>query len=146
MKVAIGSDHAGYLMKENIKKHLESKNIEVVDLGAQSEVSVDYPEFGKKVGEAVTKEPYDFGVVVCGTGIGISIAANKVKGVRAALVYDTNTARLAKEHNKANVLAIGGRTTTFEDANDILDAYMDAKFEERHQRRVDIISSLEDKE
>lgn len=146
MKVAIGSDHAGYLMKENIKKHLESKNIEVVDLGAQSEESVDYPEFGKKVGEAVTKEPYDFGVVVCGTGIGISIAANKVKGVRAALVYDTNTARLAKEHNKANVLAIGGRTTTFEDANDILDAYMDAKFEERHQRRVDIISSLEDKE
>ena len=144
MKVAIGSDHAGYLMKENIKKHLESKNIEVVDLGAQSEESVDYPEFGKKVGEAVTKEPYDFGVVVCGTGIGISIAANKVKGVRAALVYDTNTAKLAKEHNNANVLAIGGRTTTFEDANDIIDAYMDAKFEERHQKRIDIISNLEE--
>ena len=144
MKVAIGSDHAGYLMKENIKKHLESKNIEVVDLGAQSEESVDYPEFGKKVGEAVTSEPYDFGVVVCGTGIGISIAANKVKGVRAALVYDTNTARLAKEHNKANILAIGGRTTTFEDANDIIDAYMDAKFEERHQKRIDIISNLEE--
>src|SRR5690554_6750029 len=146
MKVVVGSDHAGFLQKENIKQYLKSKNIEVVDLGAESEASVDYPDFGKKVGEAVTKEPYDFGVVVCGTGIGISIAANKVKGVRAALVYDTNTARLAKEHNKANVLAIGGRTTTFEDANDILDAYMDAKFEERHQRRVDIISSLEDKE
>lgn len=144
MKVVVGSDHAGFLQKENIKEYLKSKNIEVIDLGAESELSVDYPDFGKKVGEAVTKEPYDFGVVVCGTGIGISIAANKVKGVRAALVYDEETARLAKEHNNANILALGGRTTTEEDARKIVDAYLEAKFEERHQRRIDKISKLED--
>ena len=114
MKVVIGSDHAGFLMKENLKNHLISKNIEVVDLGATNEESVDYPVYGKKVGEEVTKDGYDFGIVVCGTGIGISIAANKVKGVRAALVHDTETARLAKEHNNANVLAIGGRNTDFD--------------------------------
>lgn len=144
MKVVVGSDHAGFLQKENIKQYLKSKNIEVVDLGAESEASVDYPDFGKKVGEAVTKEPYDFGVVVCGTGIGISIAANKVKGVRAALVYDEETARLAKEHNNANILALGGRTTSKEDAKKIIDAYLETKFEERHQNRIDKISKLEE--
>lgn len=144
MKVVVGSDHAGFLQKENIKQYLKSKNIEVVDLGAESEASVDYPDFGKKVGEAVTKEPYDFGVVVCGTGIGISIAANKVKGVRAALVYDEETARLAKEHNNANILALGGRTTSQEDAKKIIDAYLETKFEERHQNRIDKISKLEE--
>jgi len=144
MKVVVGSDHAGFLQKENIKQYLKSKNIEVVDLGTESEASVDYPDFGKKVGEAVTKEPYDFGVVVCGTGIGISIAANKVKGVRAALVYDEETARLAKEHNNANILALGGRTTSKEDAKKIIDAYLETKFEERHQNRIDKISKLEE--
>lgn len=144
MKVVVGSDHAGFLQKENIKQYLKSKNIEVVDLGTESEASVDYPDFGKKVGEAVTKEPYDFGVVVCGTGIGISIAANKVKGVRAALVYDEETARLAKEHNNANILALGGRTTSQEDAKKIIDAYLETKFEERHQNRIDKISKLEE--
>lgn len=145
MKVVIGSDHAGYRQKENLKDYLKSKNIEVVDLGTNSEESVDYPEFGKKVGEAVTTQPFDFGVVVCGTGIGISIAANKVKGVRAALVYDTETARLAKEHNNANVIAIGGRTTSFDDARKIVDSYIDAKFEERHQKRLDLINKMEEK-
>ncbi|VEU80245.1 ribose 5-phosphate isomerase B [Haploplasma axanthum] len=144
MKVVIGSDHAGYKMKENLKKHLKEKNVEVVDVGTNSEESVDYPVFGEKVGEEVVSKNYDFGIVVCGTGIGISIAANKVKGVRAALVHDTLTARLAKEHNDANVLAIGGRNTDFKEAEKIVDAFMDAEFEARHQRRIDLISDMEE--
>lgn len=144
MKVVIGSDHAGYLMKENLKKHLLSKDIEVVDLGATSEESVDYPKFGKDVGEAVMTNDYDFGLVVCGTGIGISIAANKVKGVRAALVHDVETARLAKEHNNANVLAIGGRNTDFDLANEMVDSFINAKFEERHARRLSLIADIEE--
>lgn len=144
MKVAIGSDHAGYKMKENLKKHLISKNVEVIDLGATSEESVDYPEFGEKVGKEITTKDYDFGVVVCGTGIGISIAANKVKGVRAALVHDVETATLAKEHNNANILAIGGRNTDFDLANDMIDSFMEAKFEERHQKRIDLITNMEE--
>lgn len=144
MKVVIGSDHAGFLMKENLKKHLLEKNIEVVDVGTNNESSVDYPVFGEKVGNEVVNENYDFGVVICGTGIGISISANKVKGVRAALVHDEETARLAKEHNNANVLAIGGRNTDFDLANKILDSYIDAKFEDRHQKRIDLISGMED--
>lgn len=146
MKVVIGSDHAGFQMKENLKKHLISKNIEVIDLGATSEESVDYPKYGKLVGQEVTSKDYDFGVVVCGTGIGISIAANKVKGVRAALVHDVETATLAKEHNNANVLAIGGRNTDFNLANDMLDSFIDTKFEDRHQRRIDLIDQMEDSE
>lgn len=145
MKVVIGSDHAGFLMKENLKKHLQSKNIEVVDVGTNSEQSVDYPVFGKKVGEEVVSGQYDFGIVVCGTGIGISIAANKVKGVRAALVHDTETARLAREHNNANVLAIGGRNTDFTLATEILDSFINAKFEDRHQKRLDLITKMEEK-
>lgn len=144
MKVVIGSDHAGFLMKENLKKHLLEKNIEVVDVGTNNESSVDYPVFGEKVGNEVVNDNYDFGVVICGTGIGISIAANKVNGVRAALVHDEETARLAKEHNNANVLAIGGRNTDFDLANKILDSYIDAKFEDRHQKRIDLISGMED--
>lgn len=139
MKVAIGSDHAGFELKEALKEHFKERNIEVLDLGTNSLESTDYPVFGKKVGKSVVKDDADFGVVVCGTGIGISIAANKVKGVRAALVYDENTARLAKEHNNANVLALGGRTTEVSDAKKIVDAYLDAKFEERHEKRVKML-------
>lgn len=145
MKVVIGSDHAGFLMKENLKKHLQSKNIEVVDVGTNSEQSVDYPVFGKKVGEEVVSGQYDFGIVICGTGIGISIAANKVKGVRAALVHDTETAKLAREHNNANVLAIGGRNTDPTLATEILDSFINAKFEDRHQKRLDLITKMEEK-
>lgn len=143
MKVAIGSDHAGYEMKELVKKHLKEKNVDVIDLGTNSNESVDYPEFGKKVGETVVKDKYDFGIVICGTGIGISIAANKVKGVRAALVHDTETAKLAREHNNANVLAFGGRNTKPEMALDIVDTFMDSKFEARHQKRLDLIDEME---
>lgn len=139
MKVAIGSDHAGFELKEALKQHFNEKNIEVIDLGTNSLDSTDYPIYGKKVGESVVGHDADFGVVVCGTGIGISIAANKVDGVRAALVYDENTAKLAKEHNNANVLALGGRTTKVDDAKKIVDAYLDAKFEERHEKRVKML-------
>lgn len=104
---------------------------------------MDYPDYGKKVALAVLAKPYDFGIVICGTGIGISIAANKVKGIRAALVYNTETARLAKEHNKANIIALGGRTTTHEMAVKIVETFMNATYEPRHQKRLDKISEIE---
>ncbi len=143
MKVAIGSDHGGYELKEEIKKYLHNKGINLVDFGANSKQSVDYPVYGQRVGEAVTQKDFSFGIVVCGTGIGISIAANKVKGVRAALVHDEQTARLAKEHNNANVIALGGRTTTKIKAFEIVSAFMSAEFEQRHQKRLDMIEKIE---
>ncbi len=146
MKIAMGSDHGGFELKEEVKAYLKDKNIEVVDFGTDSTVSVDYPDFAEKVGHAVTEEPYDFGIVMCGTGIGISIAANKVHGVRAALVYDEKTAKLAKEHNNANIIALGGRTTTKEEAFKIVDAFMNSTFEPRHQNRLDKITKIEEHE
>ena len=131
MKIAIGSDHGGFELKEQIKTYLEEKSVDVVDFGTDSKDAVDYPDYGKKVGLAVTKQDFDFGIVLCGTGIGISISANKVKGVRAALVYDELTGRLAKEHNNANVIALGGRTTSYEP---------------RHQKRLDKIKNIEENE
>lgn len=146
MKIVIGSDHAGFEMKELVKEHLKTKGIEILDVGTNSNESVDYPTFGKKVGETVINGKYDFGIVLCGTGIGISIAANKVKGVRAALVHDEETARLAKEHNNANVLAFGGRNTEPEMAKKIVDAYLNAKFEERHEKRLNLIKDIENEQ
>lgn len=145
MKIAIGSDHGGFELKEYIKDYLKEKAYDVKDFGTHSNASVDYPDFGKKVGEAVVNEDYDFGIVFCGTGIGISIAANKVHGVRAALVYDEITARLAKEHNNANIIALGGRTTSKEKAISILESYMQAEYELRHQKRLDKIKEIEEK-
>lgn len=146
MRIAIGSDHGGFELKEYIKTYLAKKNIEVVDFGTDSLDPVDYPDYGKKVGLAVTKENYDFGIVLCGTGIGISISANKIKGVRAALVYDELTAKLAKEHNNANIIALGGRTTTKEEAIKILNAFMNSTYELRHQNRIDKIKKIEENE
>ena len=146
MKIAIGSDHGGYELKEYIKAYLAEKSLDVVDFGTDSIQPVDYPDFGKKVGLAVTKDNYDFGIVICGTGIGISISANKIKGVRAALVYDELTARLAKEHNNANIIALGGRTTSKDDAVKIVDTYMNATYELRHQKRLDKINKIEENE
>ena len=143
MKIAIGSDHGGYELKEYIKTYFNAQNISYDDYGTHSTDSVDYPDFGKKVAEAVIDKAYDFGIVICGTGIGISIAANKVKGIRAALVYDEHTARLAKEHNLANVIALGGRTTEKEAAIKIVEAYMGATFEERNKKRLDKIHQIE---
>lgn len=146
MKIVLGSDHGGYELKESIKSYLNDHKIAYDDLGTQSTDSVDYPAYGKKVGIAVTSGHYDFGIAICGTGIGISIAANKVKGVRAALVYDEVTARLAKEHNNANVIALGGRTTTKEKAISIIESFMNATFEPRHQTRIDQIKTIEGNE
>ncbi len=146
MKIAIGSDHGGYELKEKIKSFLILENHDVTDFGTNSLASVDYPDYGKKVGEAVVNGTYDFGIVLCGTGIGISIAANKVKGVRAALVYDDNTAYLAKAHNNANVIALGGRTTSEETAISIVNTFMNTTFEPRHQPRLDKIKNIEGKE
>ncbi len=140
MKIAIASDHGGYLLKEEVKKYLAQREIEVLDLGTNSEEPVDYPEFGHACGEAVASGKADRGIVCCGTGIGISIAANKVKGIRCALCTSTEMAELTKKHNNANILAMGGRTTTVETALAITKTWLDTEFEGgRHQRRIDML-------
>jgi ribose 5-phosphate isomerase B len=143
-RIAIGSDHAGFSLKETIRRYLESAGYAVSDLGTSSEESVDYPDYGKAVGERVVSKLADLGIAVCGTGIGISIAANKVPGVRAALAHDVNTARLAREHNDANVLALGGRVVTGGTAIEMVQTFLaTAYLGGRHQRRLDKITSLE---
>jgi ribose 5-phosphate isomerase B len=147
MKIAIASDHGGFELKAVIKEHLEKNGHSVTDLGTNSTESCDYIDFAEKCADNVINSDFDFGIVVCGTGIGISIAANKVKGIRCALCYSPETARLAKEHNNANMIALGGRTTSDEEALAIVDSCMSAQFEGgRHQRRVDKISALEQKQ
>ncbi len=144
MKIAIGSDHGGFSLKEVIKKYLIEKGYEVKDFGCFSEESVDYPDYAKRVAQAVAKGEYSVGVLMCGTGIGISIAANKVKGIRAALCHDGLTARLAKQHNNANIICIGGRTTGVETAKDIVDNWLNSEFEGgRHLRRINKIKDME---
>ena len=143
MKIAIAADHGGYQLKEKVKGYLESRNIEVLDLGTYSEESVDYPAFGKACGEAVASGKADRGIVCCGTGIGISIAANKVKGIRCALCTDVHMAEMSRKHNDANVLALGGRTTEEDKAIEITAAWLDTDFEGgRHQRRVDMLDRM----
>lgn len=140
MKVILGSDHGGFELKEKIKNHLENKNIKVIDKGTYNLESVDYPEYGRLVGEAVVSKEGDFGIVVCGTGIGISIAANKVHGVRCALCHNTTTARLTREHNNANVLALGGRVLGDVLALEMVDIFLNTEFEGgRHQNRIEKI-------
>lgn len=144
MKIAIGADHAGFEAKEKIKKQLDEMNIAYEDLGTNSLESVDYPEFGAKVGRAVRDGQVDEGIVVCGSGIGIAIAANKIHGVRAAQAWNEETAKLARQHNNANILSIGSRVTAAEDIPKIVKAWFDAKFEGgRHERRVNEITELE---
>ena len=144
MKIAVASDHGGFKLKEEVKAHLLERGLEVVDLGTHSEDSVDYPAYGKACGEAVVGGQADVGIVVCGTGIGISIAANKVKGVRCGLCTSVEMATLTKQHNNANVLALGGRTTETGLAMQIVDAWLDTEFEGgRHQRRVDMLDQMQ---
>lgn len=143
MRIAVASDHGGYALKETIKKHLEDRGIEVLDLGTHSEESVDYPIYGKLCGETVASGKADLGVVCCGTGIGISIAANKVKGIRCGLCTSVEMAHLTKQHNNANIIALGGRTTSPELAIAIVDEWLDTEFEGgRHQRRVDMLNEM----
>ena len=124
-------------MKNKIAQYLKSKNFDVVDLGTNSADSVDYPDFAQKVVQKLLKGEADLGILVCGTGIGISIAANRHKGIRAALLYDDYVAKVAKEHNNANVLCFGGRTMTIDDVLKRIDIFLDAKYEGgRHDRRL----------
>lgn len=143
---AIGSDHGGYALKQEIMKHLKERGIEYRDYGTFSTDSCDYPDYGEAVGRAVASGECERGIVVCGTGIGISIAANKVHGVRCALCGDCFSAQMAREHNDANVLALGARVLGPGLALKIVDTFLDAEFQGgRHARRVAKITALEDK-
>ncbi|MDW7670292.1 MAG: ribose 5-phosphate isomerase B [Bacillota bacterium] len=146
MKIAIGSDHGGYALKEYIYQYLLEAGYEVTDFGTHNEESCDYPVYAQKVAEAVAAGKYQRGILLCGTGIGISIAANKVPGIRCALVSDCYSARMSRQHNDSNVLALGGRVLGPEVAIDIVKTWIAAAFESgRHQRRVDLIAELEKK-
>ena len=145
MKLAIGSDHGGFRLKEAIKTYLLAHDYEVTDFGTESEDSCDYPDFALPVAEAVAKGEYDRGILICGTGIGIGIVANKVKGVRAALCHDTFSAEACRNHNDANILTMGERIVGEGHALKIVETFLNSDFEGgRHQRRVDKIKALEE--
>ena len=144
MRIALASDHAGYTEKERLKKVLFDLGVEFDDLGTNSEESVDYPDFARKVAEQVAQGQVEQGVLVCGSGTGMAITANKVPGVRAAVAWSEETARLARQHNDANVLAIGARTTPEGDIPKIVRAWFSTAFEGgRHAARVEKISEVE---
>lgn len=147
MKVAIACDHAALELKNAVKKHLTDKGFEVVDFGINEPGSVDYPDYALPVAEAVAGGKADKGILICGTGIGMSICANKVKGIRCALCSDTFSARATREHNDANVLAFGERVVGGGLALDIVDAFLDTPFSnaERHVKRIDKITAIENK-
>lgn len=142
MKVVIGNDHAGVEFKNQLKEYIESKGIEVINVGVDTLESVDYPDIAKAACKKVIDKEVDFAVLICGTGIGISIAANKVEGIRAALVHNEVTARLSKQHNNANAIVFGARVLGIEVAKSAFVAYLEATFEGgRHQNRVNKIES-----
>ena len=146
MRICMGSDHAGLALKQVVKAHLEELGHEVINFGTDTTDSVNYPEYGEAVGRAVAAQEVDCGVLICGTGVGISLAANKVKGVRAAVCSEPVTARLVKEHNNANIIAFGARIVGIEVAKEIVRAYLEAQFQGgRHQTRVDLIHEIENK-
>ncbi|WZL73597.1 ribose 5-phosphate isomerase B [Clostridiaceae bacterium 35-E11] len=146
MKIALGSDHGGYNLKEAIKKYLDERQIAYEDFGTNATASVDYPEFGRKVAEAVTSQACDKGIICCGTGIGISISANKVPGIRCAVVSDTFSAQMSREHNNANILALGERVIGVGLALKIVEVWLETEFAGgRHERRVNLISDIEQK-
>jgi len=144
--IVIGSDHGGLNLKAALKSYLDRRGFAVSDAGTDNEASVDYPDFGQKVAELVAAGGAELGILICGTGIGMSIAANKVPGIRAALVTDVFMARMAREHNNANILVLGGRVLDEQKACDLAGAWLDATFEGgRHQGRLDKISEIEKK-
>jgi ribose 5-phosphate isomerase B len=144
MRVALGADHAGVHLKDAVRSLLESRGIEVQDFGTVDETSVDYPDYAARVGRAVAGGEADRGILACGTGLGMAIAANKIDGVRAAPVVDLESAHLSREHNDANVLALGARVTTADMALKIVATFLDTPFAGgRHQRRLDKIAALE---
>lgn len=144
MKIAIGNDHTAIEMKNMIKAFVEEKGYEVMDLGTNSTESCDYPVYGEMVGRAVADGQADLGIAICGTGVGISLAANKVKGIRACVCSEPYTAKLSRMHNNSNVLAFGARVIGSEMAKMITETWLDAEFEGgRHQRRVDMVMDIE---
>lgn len=146
MRIAIGNDHVGYELKELIINVLKERNIEIVDCGTYSSERVDYPIFGEKVALMVAKGEVDKGIVMCGTGIGISISANKVNGIRAAVCSEPYSAKLSKQHNDSNILAMGSRVVGKELARMILESWLDAEFEHgRHESRIKLIQQIEGK-
>lgn len=146
MRVAIGNDHAATDLKMEVMEYVKSLGHEVVNFGTDGYESCNYPEFGEKVARAVAGGEADCGILICGTGVGISLAANKVKGIRCGVCSDTTTAHLIKEHNNANVIAFGARIVGGELAKDIVKAYLEAEFMGgRHQTRVDMIHEIEEK-
>ncbi|WAW15064.1 ribose 5-phosphate isomerase B [Peptostreptococcus equinus] len=146
MKIALACDHGGINLKTAIKKHLEKLDYEVLDFGVNSSESVDYPDYAAKAAKAVVDKEAECGILVCGTGIGIGIAANKIKGIRCATVGDTFSARMTKAHNNANMIALGERVIGIGLGIDIVDAYLNSSFEGgRHQTRIDKMMALESK-
>ena len=146
MKIAMGNDHSALDMKEAIKAYVESKGYEVIDFGTNSTESCDYPEYGEKVGRAVAAGEADYGIAICGTGIGIGIAAGTVKGVRVCTCSEPYSARLSRMHNDTNVLTFGARVIGVEMAKMIVDEWLDNKYEGgRHKRRVDMLSEIENR-
>lgn len=146
MKIALGCDHGGYTLKEKIKAYLQESGLEFTDFGTMSTDSVDYPDYALAVAEAVAEGKYDRGILVCGTGIGIGIAANKVPGIRAALCNDTFSARASREHNDANILTLGERVVGPGLALDIVKIWLETEFAGgRHQRRIEKIREIEQK-
>ena len=144
MKIVIGNDHAAVELKNEIMAYVKELGHEVVNFGTDTHESCHYPEIGARVGRAVVEEDYDCGILICGTGVGISISANKVPGVRAAVCSDVTTAHLVKEHNNANIIAFGARIVGTELAKDIVKAYLEAEFlGGRHATRVDMIHEIE---
>ena len=145
MKLAIGNDHVAIDMKKEIKEYLESKGIEVIDVGTNSAERFNYPVSGYTVARMVANKEVDGGVLICGTGVGISLAANKVKGIRACVCSDPYTARLSKQHNNTNIVAFGSRVIGIETAKMIVDEWLKAEYEGgRHQTRIDMISEIEE--
>jgi ribose 5-phosphate isomerase B len=143
-RIVLGADHAGFRLKESIKQYLQSAGHSVDDVGTMSEESVDYPDFAAGAAHRVADGKDDLGIVVCGTGIGMAIAANKVAGIRAALVCDPATARLAREHNNANMLALAGRNMRPEQAMQVIQEFLAATFAGgRHERRIEKIAQLD---
>ena len=144
MKIGLSADHGGFNLKDSIKEHLTKKGYEVIDYGTNDEKSVDYPDYGKLLAEKILEKEVDFGIAVCGTGIGIGIAANKVKGIRCAMVSDTFSAKMAKVHNNCQMISIGERTTGVNLAFELVDAFLDVEFEGgRHLNRVNKIMDIE---
>lgn len=146
MKIALGSDHAGFELKEDLRAFLAERQVQVLDLGAFSEAPVDYPDVAMQVAEMVSRGEVERGLLICGTGIGMSIVANRFAGIRAALCHDLYTARISREHNKANILVLGGRLLGKGLAREILKVWLETEFQGgRHERRLSKVSALEAK-